>query len=188
MVCFALLCCSNIYHRICTLFCFTLFCCGYIMSHTIYLPIFPRNASQALGQSYDCSCTGDAILWSIYQYSPELLHWHWGNHMIAPVPVKQSWGILVKYFSKYIYIGEVTLNDMGKNNQFWTTTKHNKVRNVCTLLGMFCSHYTTYPGIYIYICIYVYIYITLPPYHTIVPWAHICFSCSSYNHEVYHHY
>ena len=24
-------------------------------------------------------------------YSSGLLHWHWGNHMIAPVPVKQPW-------------------------------------------------------------------------------------------------
>ena len=24
-----------------------------------------------------------------------LLHWHWGNHMIAPVPVKQPWRILI---------------------------------------------------------------------------------------------
>ena len=29
------------------------------------------------------------------QYSPGLLHRHWGNHMIAPAPVKHSWGILV---------------------------------------------------------------------------------------------
>ena len=27
----------------------------------------------------------------IYLYSSGLLHWHWGNHMIAPVPVKQPW-------------------------------------------------------------------------------------------------
>ena len=29
-------------------------------------------------------------------YPPGLLHWHWGNHMIAPVPVKQPWRIWVK--------------------------------------------------------------------------------------------
>ena len=26
--------------------------------------------------------------WSIYPYLSWLHHWHWGNHMIAPVPVK----------------------------------------------------------------------------------------------------
>ena len=24
-------------------------------------------------------------------YSSGLLHWHWGNHMIAPMPVQQTW-------------------------------------------------------------------------------------------------
>ena len=30
-----------------------------------------------------------------YPYPSGLLHWHWGNHMIAPVPVKQPWRIQV---------------------------------------------------------------------------------------------
>ena len=37
-----------------------------------------------------------AIISSIYLYPSGLLHWHWGNHMIAPVPVKQPWRIWVK--------------------------------------------------------------------------------------------
>ena len=28
-----------------------------------------------------------------YSYPPGLLYWHWGNHMIAPVPVKHPWRI-----------------------------------------------------------------------------------------------
>ena len=36
---------------------------------------------------------------SLYPYPSGLLHWHWGNHVIATVPV------------------EVTLKDMGKNYQ-----------------------------------------------------------------------
>ena len=32
-----------------------------------------------------------------YTYPSCLLHWHWGNHMIAPVPVKQTWRICVKH-------------------------------------------------------------------------------------------
>ena len=38
------------------------------------------------------SCFDDFLLWFLidrfYEYSSGLLHWHWGNHMIAPVPVK----------------------------------------------------------------------------------------------------
>ena len=30
-----------------------------------------------------------------YPYPSGLLHWHWGNHMIAPVSVKQPWRIWV---------------------------------------------------------------------------------------------
>ena len=33
----------------------------------------------------------------IYSYSSGLLHWHWGNHTIAPVPVKQPWRIWVNW-------------------------------------------------------------------------------------------
>ena len=29
----------------------------------------------------------------IYPYTSGLIHWHWGNHTIAPVPVKQPWRI-----------------------------------------------------------------------------------------------
>ena len=32
-----------------------------------------------------------------YLYPSALLHWHWGNHMISPVPVKQTWMICVKH-------------------------------------------------------------------------------------------
>ena len=35
----------------------------------------------------------------IYSNPSGLLHWHWGNHMIAPVPVKQPWRIWVQFTS-----------------------------------------------------------------------------------------
>ena len=38
-----------------------------------------------------------------YPYPSGLLHWHWGNHTIAPVPVKQPWRIWV-YIYIYIHI------------------------------------------------------------------------------------
>ena len=36
------------------------------------------------------------FMWFVYPHSWWLLHWHWGNHMIAPVPVKQPWKKWVK--------------------------------------------------------------------------------------------
>ena len=32
----------------------------------------------------------------LYPYLSGSLHWHWGNHMIAPVPVKSPWKIWIK--------------------------------------------------------------------------------------------
>ena len=41
------------------------------------------------------------LLWlgtvRFYPYPSGLLHWHLGNHMIAPVPVKQSWRMWINY-------------------------------------------------------------------------------------------
>ena len=36
-----------------------------------------------------------SLSWWSEQYLSGLLHWHWGNHTIAPVLVKQPWRILV---------------------------------------------------------------------------------------------
>ena len=36
------------------------------------------------------------LLGFIYPYPSGLHHWHWGNHMIAPVPVMWPWKIWVK--------------------------------------------------------------------------------------------
>ena len=52
----------------------------------------------------------------IHPYSSGLLHWHWGNHMIAPVPVKQPWRIWV--------------------NQ--SVPNHNKTWTMCILYGNYC--------------------------------------------------
>ena len=35
-------------------------------------------------------------MWFTYSYLSGLLHWHWDNHIIAPVPVKQSLSIWLK--------------------------------------------------------------------------------------------
>ena len=46
---------------------------------------------------YPCSFTVLSWLGSdqFYPYPSGLLHCHWGNHVIAPVPVKQPWRIWV---------------------------------------------------------------------------------------------
>ena len=62
---------STCFRKICTYFCCASFCCGYIIIHS-------------------------RLIWFIYAYPSGLLHWHWGNHMIAPVPVKYSWRVWVK--------------------------------------------------------------------------------------------
>ena len=61
----------------CTYFRCALFCCGYVINHSGC--IYPYG-----------------FMWCIYPYHLGLLHRHWGNRMIAPVPVKQSWRIWVK--------------------------------------------------------------------------------------------
>ena len=56
-------------------------------------------------------------------YSSGLLHWHWGNHRIAPVPVKQPWRIWVDKSDEY----------MGKHDT--CTTKTMQKKKWC----MFCT-------------------------------------------------
>ena len=48
-------------------------------------------------------------------FTSGLLHWYWGNHMIAPVPVKQPWkiGINVSHFGNYIIIFIMSIFRLG---------------------------------------------------------------------------
>ena len=63
-------------------------------------------------------------MWFIYSYSSGLLHWHWGNHMIAPVPVKWPWRIRVRSSgakpqdkaTKYMIYGMNCNNMVSKSN------------------------------------------------------------------------
>ena len=51
-----------------------------------------RRISSVLAVELSLSCIDHRVhndfKWRIYPYPSGLLHWHWGNHMIAPVPVK----------------------------------------------------------------------------------------------------
>ena len=88
------------------------------------LPIFFRVTTLALGQLYDCHRSILSIPFRVtylsglifHPYPSGLLHGHWGNHMIAPVPVKQPWRIWVNL----------------------TTTQHNDVGTVCIFHGIYC--------------------------------------------------
>ena len=63
-----------------------------------------HNKSCTWSCSYVFFQSHDRLLWlqnthlqnTHLPYSSALLHWHWSNHMIAPVPVKQPWRIWVK--------------------------------------------------------------------------------------------
>ena len=48
--------------------------------------------------------------------SSGLLHWHWGNHLIAPLPVKWPWRIWVNTVLQFTVLGSCNQNE----------TKHNK--------------------------------------------------------------
>ena len=59
------------------------------------------------------------FMWFIYPYHSGLLHWHWGNHMIAPVPVKQPWKICVITDCRYHHnISSVKCLPFIKASQF----------------------------------------------------------------------
>ena len=60
----------------------------YYLIYRVYAKNYVHGFYFAL---FCCVC----ILSCFNLYQSGLLHWHWGNHMIAPVPVKQPWRIWV---------------------------------------------------------------------------------------------
>ena len=65
--------------------------------------------------SFGCINNPSKYMWHDYPYSSELLHWHWGNHMIAPVPVKQPW--------------RTQVNTSCESNRHCNITSKNKVKS-----------------------------------------------------------
>ena len=47
-------------------------------------------------------CFVVVIHWLIFPYPSGLLHWHWGNLTIAPVPAKQPWWIWINTSCEFI--------------------------------------------------------------------------------------
>ena len=66
--------------------CFDAYVCSFI--HEL------RSNNCAHGSCFVVFCCGFVMV-GFTPYTSGLLHWHWGNHMIAPVPVKQPWRIWV---------------------------------------------------------------------------------------------
>ena len=89
------------------------------------------------------------VLTCFYPYSSGLLHWHWGNHMIAPVPVKQPWRIRVN----------ISLHPLRKDY----IIKTNKAQQTISIFhGKYCqwidtSSYiqTTVSSLFILVCCYL---------------------------------
>ena len=75
--------------------------------------IHPMNYVHAWFASY-CG----SLWWTIDRFDPYpsgLLHWHWSNHTIAPVPVKQSWSIWVNMSQQSPDGNDVTLSKCTAN-------------------------------------------------------------------------
>ena len=61
----------------------------------------------------------ERFMCSVYPLPSRLLHWHWGNHAITPVPVNQPWRMWAKF-------------DIAE-------PKHNSMWSMCIIPGM-CIH------------------------------------------------
>ena len=68
-------------------------------------------------------CFVVVIHWLIFPYPSGLLHWHWGNLTIAPVPAKQPWWIWINTSCEFIM------------NDCITTTKQSTTKPCAYFLG-----------------------------------------------------
>ena len=92
-----------------------------MMVSLIYRPIqyIPRNMHTV----FALLCFVVVIHWLIFPYPSGLLHWHFGNLTIAPVPAKQPWWIWINTSCEFI------LNDSI------TTTKQSTTKPCAYFLG-----------------------------------------------------
>ena len=68
-------------------------------------------------------CFVVVIHWLIFPYPSGVLHWHWGNLTIAPVPAKQPWWIWINTSCQFI------------KNDCITTTKQSTTKPCAYFLG-----------------------------------------------------
>ena len=95
-------------------------CTKLVQCHLQYIP---RNMHTV----FALLCFVVVIHWPIFPYPSGLLHWHWGNLTIAPVPAKQPWWIWINTSCEFIM------------NDCMTTTKQSTTKPCAYFLG-----YTVY--------------------------------------------
>ena len=88
-----------------------------------------ENAPQQLRTQFLFCC--DFVCRSFYPYPSGLPHWHWGNHMIAPVPVKQPWRIWVNS----------SPNSLWPRDVIWWQGSRSTLAQVMACCLMAPSHY-----------------------------------------------
>ena len=64
----------------------------------LFAQYVPRNMHTV----FALLCFVVVIHWLIFPYPSGLLHWHWGNLTIAPVPAKQPWWIWINTSCEFI--------------------------------------------------------------------------------------
>ena len=84
-----------------------------------YLQYIPRNMHTV----FALLCFVVVIHWLIFPYPSGLLHWHFGNLTIAPVPAKQPWWIWINTSYEFIM------------NDCITTTKQSTTKPCAYFLG-----------------------------------------------------
>ena len=84
-----------------------------------YIQYIPRNMHTV----FALLCFVVVIHWLIFPYPSGLLHWHWGNLTIAPVPAKQPWWIWINISCGFIM------------NDCITTTKQSTTEPCAYFLG-----------------------------------------------------
>ena len=63
-------------------------------------------------------CTWFTLYCDLLWFGTSLLHWHWGNHMIAPMPVNQPWSIWENTFHESIRSCRITMTNYNKTMYF----------------------------------------------------------------------
>ena len=66
------------------------------------------------------------IFLNSYPYFSGLLHWHWGNHMIAPVPVNQPWRIWVNVSCEAPWTTKSSMTKLCACFREFTVIQYNK--------------------------------------------------------------
>ena len=101
---------------------------------TIIIVYYPRWLQPLLGWAVQYTprnmhtvfallCFVVVIHWLIFPYPSGLLHWHYGNLTIAPVPAKQPWWIWINTSCEFIM------------NDYITTTKQSTTKPCAYFLG-----------------------------------------------------